>query len=134
MANLNYLYVEDDRLSRNVMETVLRDMLGVTSYTIWESSEDFLHRLSHLNPLPDVILLDIQLEPFDGFELLEMIRVHPQYQACKVYALTASVMNEEVNRLRTAGFDGVIGKPLDADTFPELFEKLEARQTVWKII
>ncbi|MBN1430307.1 MAG: response regulator [Anaerolineae bacterium] len=133
MANLNYLYVEDDRLSREVMEMMLRDMLGVTSYVIWESSEDFLHRLESLSPQPDIILLDIHMAPITGFEMLEMIRNKPKFQDCRVYALTASVMNEEVNLLRTAGFDGVIGKPLDVDTFPELLEKLEARQSVWKI-
>lgn len=133
MANLNYLYVEDDRLSRNVMEVLLRDMMGVTSYTIWESSEDFLHRLDSLTPMPDVMLLDIHMQPINGFEMLTLIRSQPKYKDRTVYALTASVMNEEVQQLRVAGFDGVIGKPLDADTFPELFEKLESRQSVWKI-
>jgi two-component system cell cycle response regulator DivK len=133
MANLNYLYVEDDRLSRDVMEMVLRDMMGVTSYTVWENSEDFLGHLEPLDPTPDVFLLDIHMKPFNGFEMLKMLRSQSKYQDCKVYALTASVMNEEVSQLRAAGFDGVIGKPLDADTFPELFEKLEARQPVWKI-
>lgn len=133
MANLNYLYVEDDRLSRDVMEMLLRDMMGVTSYVVWESSEDFLERLELLNPQPDVFLLDIHMKPFDGFEMLQMLRSQPKYRDRKVYALTASVMNEEVNQLRAAGFDGAIGKPLDTDTFPELFEKLEAKQPVWKI-
>lgn len=133
MPSLNYLYVEDDRLSRELMEIMLRDMMGITSYTIWEDSENFLHRLESLTPPPDVILLDIHMEPINGFEILKLIRQQPQYRHCRVYALTASVMNEEVNQLRNAGFDGGIGKPLDSDTFPELFEKLERQQAVWKI-
>jgi two-component system cell cycle response regulator DivK len=133
MANLTYLYVEDDRLSRNVMEVMLRDMMGITSYTIWDNGDDFLRRLEDLSPLPDVILLDIHMEPINGFEILGLIRAEPKCKDCTVYALTASVMNEEVNQLRTAGFDGVIGKPLDADTFPELFQKMESRQPVWKV-
>jgi CheY-like chemotaxis protein len=133
MPSLNYLYVEDDRLSRDVMETLLRDMMGVTSYTVWSSGEDFLRRLDDLNPPPDIFLLDIHMKPISGFDILELIRLQSKYQDCKVYALTASVMSEEVKQLRSVGFDGVIGKPLDADTFPELFERLEARQNVWKI-
>ena len=50
MAKLNYLYVEDDRLSREVMETLLRDMMSVTTYTIWENSDNFIHRLEGLTP------------------------------------------------------------------------------------
>jgi two-component system cell cycle response regulator DivK len=133
MVNLNYLYVEDDRLSRDVMEMLLHDMMGITTYTIWESSENFLPRLESLDPTPDVILLDIHMQPINGFEMLVLLRSQPKYKDRTVYALTASVMNEEVQQLRVAGFDGVIGKPLDADTFPDLFEKLESRQPVWKI-
>lgn len=133
MAKLNYLYIEDDRLSRDVMETILRDMMSVTSYTIWENSENFLNRLESLEPAPDVFLLDIHMKPIDGFEMLSLIRAQPKFKDRTVYALTASVMNEEVQQLKVVGFDGVIGKPLDADTFPDLFEVMEARQAIWKI-
>ena len=35
--------------------------------------------------------------------------------------------------LKFAGFDGVIGKPLDADLFPELIQQIEAGVAVWQI-
>lgn len=133
MPSMNYLYIEDDRLSRDLMELLLRNMLGITSYAIWENGQNFIPRLEALDPQPDVFMLDIHMEPFTGFELLTMIRQHPDFKEHRVYALTASVMNEEIDQLRAAGFDGVIGKPLDADTFPELIKEIEAGMSVWKI-
>jgi hypothetical protein len=49
-------------------------------------------------------------------------------------ALTASVMNEEVHKLREAGFHSVIAKPIDVDTFPDLLHRIVGGETVWRII
>src|SRR5690242_21427523 len=48
----------------------------------------------------------------NGFQMLQMVREDSVYCDTKVVALTASVMNEEVERLRKSGFDGAIGKPI----------------------
>ena len=75
---------------------------------------------------PEVILLDIHMRPQDGFELLQQIRAEPDYCRSKVVAVTASVMNEEVEKLRTSGFDGAIGKPLNLNAFPDLMARVLA--------
>jgi DNA-binding NarL/FixJ family response regulator len=43
-------------------------------------------------------------------------------------------MNEEVQRLRSAGFNGVISKPVDLDTFPEKVHRVLKGETVWNIL
>jgi DNA-binding NarL/FixJ family response regulator len=48
-----------------------------------------------------------------------------------VVALTASVMYEEVRRLRDAGFDGVIAKPINFDTFPAALDRILSGGQVW---
>ncbi len=133
MSDLNYLYVEDDRLSREVMTLFMKDLMGITRFTIFEDSTDFMARVEMLNPPPDVFLLDIHMRPISGFEMLQQLRSHPQFSQEKVYALTASVMNEEVARLRAAGFDGVIGKPINMDRFPDVIEQIQAGAEIWQI-
>lgn len=133
MSKLHYLYVEDDCLSREVMQMLLEDMIGVPSFTVFEDSADFITRLETLNPQPDIILMDIQMQPLNGFEMLSLLRSHPRYREQRVIALTASVMNEEVERLRQAGFDGCIGKPVDTDVFSDLVEQIEAGHSIWKV-
>jgi len=133
LRDLTYLYVEDDRLSREVMQLLMHDILGIENYYVFEDSYDFAIHLKDCPKRPDVILLDIHVRPINGFEMLEVIRSDPDYQGCQVIALTASVMNEEVQQLRRAGFDGTIGKPLDALHFPELIERIARGEPVWHI-
>jgi len=133
MSRSSYLYVEDDRLSREIMEMIMSDLLHIGDFTVFEDSSNFMTRLHNLEPTPDIIFLDIHMSPVNGFEMLKLIRKDPALGHQRVFALTASVMNEEVLLLREAGFDGVIGKPLDADTFPDLIKRLEAGDHVWQI-
>jgi two-component system cell cycle response regulator DivK len=133
MHDLTYLYVEDDRLSREVMQLLMKDILGIEDFYVFEDSYDFAIRLKDCPKRPDVILLDIYVKPINGFEMLQVIRADPYYEGVRVIALTASVMNEEVQQLRQAGFDGTIGKPLDAQHFPELMERIGRGESVWHI-
>lgn len=134
MSEYSYLYVEDDRLSRDVMRLLMNEIAGITRYAEFENSENFLDRLRALPHRPDVILLDIHMYPNTGFQLLEMIRSDPDYRHCQVIAVTASVMNEEIAQLRTSGFDGTIGKPLDAMKFSSIIQRIQAGDSVWEIM
>lgn len=131
--NTKILYVEDDPTSRKVMEMLLKFQLNFTNFTIFENSERFVERLDEFDPPPNLIFLDIHVKPLDGFAMLEVIRQHANYTNALVVALTASVMNEEVDRLETAGFDGAIAKPLNKDVFAELIERILDGEQVWYI-
>jgi CheY-like chemotaxis protein len=67
---------------------------------------------------PDLILMDIQLPGKDGYELLKEIR-ESQWGRLHVVALTAHARGQDEERVRGAGFDGYITKPIDIATFPE---------------
>src|SRR5690349_9777673 len=128
------LYVEDDPQSRKLMHMLLKGRLKLSNVVILEDSEDFLERVAILDPKPDVIFLDIHVKPYDGFEMLEMLQQLDWTHGTPVVALTASVMNEEVRRLRVAGFSGCLAKPVDLDTFPESLARLLQGESIWRII
>ena len=128
-----FLYVEDDATSRMVMELILPYWDGDWQLVTFADSADFINRLEAVSPKPDVIFLDIHMEPHTGFEMLDMIRDHEVYQDTRVIALTASVMNEEVEQMENAGFTGAIAKPLDREKFPELLDRILNDETVWYI-
>ena len=115
------------------MEMLLVRDLGYENLTIFKNSEDFIARLEALPAVPDVIFLDIHMKPYNGFDMLRMLRAHDGYRQVTVIALTASVMNEEVDMLEEAGFDGCIAKPIDGDDFPELLETILNGEQVWNI-
>jgi len=129
----HYLYVEDDPASCQVMQLLMGKMIKAKSLTIFNDSERFMERVLQLSNKPDMFLLDIQLQPYDGFAMLSMLRQNSDYVTIPVIALTASVMSEEVDRLRLAGFSGVIAKPLSLRQFPEMLKKLFNGESIWNV-
>jgi CheY-like chemotaxis protein len=127
------LCVEDDSSNRLVMKLLVEKTLNVRYYAIFEDSADFLSRVRDLPVRPSIILLDIHVPPSNGFQILKMIRGDSVYCDTKVVALTASVMNEEMERLRESGFDGAIGKPIILSTFPIVIERIMNGESVWQV-
>ena len=130
-ANYAYVYVEDDPLSREIMQVLMENAMDIRSLTIFDSSEDFMGRMQALPRIPDLIMLDIHVKPFNGFEMLNQLQANPAYQHAKVIALTASVMNEEIEKLRTSGFDGAIAKPVSIQTFPDMIARVLSGEAIW---
>src|SRR5574337_1836406 len=66
---------------------------------------------------PDLILLDINLPHIDGLTLARMLREDPGTRSVTIVAISAySVVGDEV-RIRQAGCDGFVPKPIDTKTF-----------------
>ena len=134
MINIDCLLcVEDDFSNRLVMKLLVEKTLNVRDYAIFEDSANFLSRVRNLPKRPDIILLDIHVSPLNGFQMLQEIRGDSVYFTTKVVALTASVMNEEVERLRKSGFDGAIGKPISLSNFPITIERIMNGESIWQL-
>ena len=128
------LYVEDDPQSRKLMSMLLKGRMKLPHVTILEDSQDFLTHVEALDPKPDVILLDIHMKPYNGFEMISMLRELSWANDKPIVALTASVMNEEVQRLRSIGFNGCLAKPIDLETFPDTLQRILSGEIIWRII
>ncbi|MEO8621220.1 MAG: response regulator [bacterium] len=61
---------------------------------------------------PDLILMDIQLPGMDGLEATGVLKRDDATRAIPVVALTALAMKGDEERIRAAGCDGYIAKPL----------------------
>jgi CheY-like chemotaxis protein len=127
------VYVEDDENSIMVMKMVVERVMKLPTLHVLQSHSDFVQQVRDLGVVPDVFMLDIQIKPYDGFELLSMLRGDPQYDKSKVIALTASVTNEEISLLKSDGFDGAIAKPLNIEVFPDLIVRIINGEQVWYI-
>ena len=127
------VYVEDDANSIFVMKMVVERVMKLPTLYILQSGADFAEQVKGLGVVPDVFMLDIQMKPYDGVELLSMLRKDSQIKNSKVIALTASVTNEEVSLLKSGGFDGAIAKPLNIEVFPDLIARIINGEQVWYI-
>jgi two-component system cell cycle response regulator DivK len=66
---------------------------------------------------PDLILMDIQLPGMDGLEATRLLKADDATRHIPVLALTALAMKGDEERIRAAGCDGYIAKPLDYKAF-----------------
>jgi two-component system cell cycle response regulator DivK len=73
---------------------------------------------------PDLILMDIQLPGMDGLEATRQLKREDATRAIPVIALTALAMKGDEERIRAAGCDGYIAKPL---AYRELFAIISAQ-------
>lgn len=67
------------------------------------------------SPMPDLILLDVQLPDADGFEILVKLRQHPVLKSMPVIMFTGESTREAVLKGLQAGADGYVTKPFEAE-------------------
>jgi two-component system cell cycle response regulator DivK len=66
---------------------------------------------------PDLILMDIQLPGMDGLQATGLLKRDESTRAIPVIALTALAMKGDEERIRAAGCDGYIAKPMRYQDF-----------------
>ena len=66
---------------------------------------------------PDLILMDIQLPGMDGLRATALLKADDATKDIPVIALTALAMKGDEERIRAAGCDGYIAKPLSYKDF-----------------
>jgi two-component system, cell cycle response regulator DivK len=66
---------------------------------------------------PNLILMDIQLPGMDGLEATVRLKRDDATRTIPVIALTALVMKGDEERIRAAGCDGYIAKPMRYQDF-----------------
>ena len=81
----------------------------------WEAGE----------PLPLVILLDINLPRLDGLEVLRQLREHPVSQALPVVVMTSSSEDRDIQAAYRLHANSYIIKPVDFDKFMEVAQQIE---------
>ena len=132
LKNRSILYIDDHSASRHVMELLLTEIMDASNVTLFSDSKNIISRLEELDDNFDLIFLDINISPNDGFWILEQLRQHEKYSPATIIAVTATIISEKLTAIRQAGFDGLIMKPLNYETFPSFLEKILIGEADWK--
>ena len=73
---------------------------------------------------PDLVITDIQLPHVSGLELIQMIRDDKNLKAVPIMAVTAYAAAADEERIRTAGANAYVSKPISVKKFVAVVEEL----------
>jgi CheY-like chemotaxis protein len=123
-VTLRVLIVDDNVLNIELAGFVL-DAAG---YTV-DAAEDAITALARIEALPpDAILMDIQMPGMDGLELTRRLKADAATRHIIIIAFTAYAMKGDEAKMRDAGCDGYLSKPINVATFAAEFRAcLDAR-------
>ena len=103
------LVVDDSGFSRRVVRQILEN----AGYQIEEAADGFRALELYPSIRPDVVLMDVVMDPISGLELLPLIlELDPK---AKVIAATADIQEQTAEALKKAGALGLLNKPFKKD-------------------
>lgn len=108
------LYIEDNPVNVILVEELIAQRGGL-ELACANTGQDGVERARAMRP--DLILIDMQLPDFDGFEVLRRLRADPATAATSCIALSANAMPDDVARALAAGFDDYWTKPIRFNRF-----------------
>ena len=114
------LYIEDNQVNVMLVEELVKSVSGL-AIASEPTGRAGVARAKALQP--DLILIDLQLPDFDGFEVLRRLRAEPDTQAIPCIALSANAMPEDIERGLAAGFADYWTKPIDFAAFLTALKK-----------
>jgi CheY-like chemotaxis protein len=123
---LNVLVVDDNQINRLLINKVLLRWGTIIEFA--ENGAEAIEKIES-NHNYDVVLMDIHMPVMGGIEAVQIIRSKPEeyYQQLPIIALTASMLNSEINEIARSGMNDYILKPFDP---MGLYEKLSKYQKV----
>lgn len=126
------LVVEDNRTNRLIISTLL-DKLGLTVETAEDGRQAAERILDSADlPLPDLILMDVQMPGLDGYGATARIRQWENEHSrprMPIVALTANVYTEDRERCLAAGMDDYLAKPVDIQILRTVLAKFLPHQS-----
>jgi CheY-like chemotaxis protein len=113
-APATLLYIEDNLANLTLIETILAARPELTLVPALQGRLGVELAWEHL---PDLILLDLHLPDIPGEEVLRRLRSDERTRDTPVLVISADATPGQVERLKEAGADGYLTKPLDVDGF-----------------
>ena len=126
-SGLRVILAEDNKINQVFAESAL-SRLGI-GVEIAENGKEVLSLLE--NKTYDLILMDIQMPEMDGLEATRHIRekMKGPNNTIKIIAVTAAVMDREVQQCFDAGVNDYISKPFNPDDLLEKIASLIERES-----
>lgn len=134
---LRILLVDDDEITNFLSTEVLQFHFQNAEISVVMNGEEAMQHLFgqlKLNaPLPDVMLVDINMPYMDGWEFLEILEVSnkEEFSGIAIFMYTSSVYFEDINRGKNNSLlKNILTKPLDENSIKEIREAIPSKIAV----
>ena len=128
MGSPHALIIEDNSNNSEVL-AILLELQGVASTNV-RSTRQVASTIEQLEQV-DVIFLDLEFPYGDGFSVFKLLRSDPRYAAIPIIAYSVHI--SQVDKVRAAGFQGFLGKPLSIEQFPDQLRRILSGIAVWEV-
>jgi CheY-like chemotaxis protein len=133
---ITILLADDDPDDRQLThDAFMENRLANEFHAVEDGEElmDFLHRRGKYEslqgePLPGLILLDLNMPRKDGREALKEIKAHADLRRIPIVVLTTSKAEEDIVRTYDLGVNSYVTKPV---TFKSLVELIKVLGNYW---
>lgn len=133
---ITIVLADDDADDRKLTQDAFMENRLANEFHTVEDGEELLDYLlrrgkyQSLNgePLPGLILLDLNMPRKDGREALKEIKLHPDLRRIPIVVLTTSKAEEDIVRSYDLGVNSYVTKPV---TFKSLVELIKVLGRYW---
>ncbi len=119
------LVVEDNQINQRVIKGLLGDS-GI-SLSFAENGLDALDVVEEESKF-DLILMDINMPVLDGIETTRRIRQKPEHNLMPIVAFTGLNLQDQIERMRDAGMNAHMAKPLNIGRVYSVFNQYLPKQ------
>jgi two-component system cell cycle response regulator DivK len=114
------LVVEDNDLNRKLFCDVLR----ANGFAVEPVADGLQALAAARNFVPNLVIMDIQLPDVSGLDLIKQIKGDMLLRAIPVLAVTAYAGKGDEERIRDAGAEGYLAKPVSIGPFMAAVNRL----------
>jgi two-component system cell cycle response regulator DivK len=99
----------------------------------WKASGWQVLEFADTMPRVDLVLMDLHLPYEDGYDALKRFRGDARFNHTTIVAITADATPTTMEKARSAGFDGFLGKPINPDKFPDQIVQILQGEAIWDL-
>ncbi len=130
---MNVLFIEDDMIETMKLQRAISKFDTKHQITEAKNGEEALNILKN-TPLPDIILLDLNMPRMSGIEFLNILKGDERLKYLPTIILTTSENRADLLKCFEIGIAGYIIKPLKYEDYEQKLKKVFAYWEVSELI
>ncbi|MDC1471946.1 ATP-binding protein [Flavobacteriaceae bacterium] len=120
------LIAEDEEINYLYLEILLKDKISLDCAIIHAKDGEEAVSICNTQPEIDFVLMDLKMPNMNGFEALKLIKKgRPELP---IVAQTAFSSAEDIEKIKAAGFDDYISKPISQEALTAVIERTRKRK------